>query len=108
MEYSIGLTDHAPQDGSCTTGDEIAHYGDGVIARLQDWWNANPDRSCRQTVATFYGPQTQHELLERSTWHSAQHVRQLMFVLQRCGIAPDGPLTADDLAGLPLPQRLFE
>ena len=39
---------------------------------------------------------------------SAQHVRQLIFALERCGVAPDGPLTADDLAGLPLPQRLFE
>ncbi|HEX9673735.1 MAG TPA: hypothetical protein VGA12_09905 [Burkholderiales bacterium] len=45
---------------------------------------------------------------ERSTWHSAQHARQLIHVLERFGIEPDGRLTAEDLAGLPLPERLFE
>ena len=59
-------------------------------------------------MQTFYGPQTVHELLERSTWHSAQHVRQLIYVLERYGINPDGPLVGDDLAGLPLPEGLFE
>lgn len=43
------------------------------------------------------------QLLERSAWHSAQHARQLMAVLERFGIEPNGSLTAADLAGLPLP-----
>ena len=47
-------------------------------------------------------------VFERSTWHSAQHARQLIHVLERFGIEPDGRLTAEDLAGLPLPERLFE
>jgi hypothetical protein len=29
-------------------------------------------------------------------------------VLERMNIAPDRPLTAADLAGLPLPERLWE
>jgi hypothetical protein len=29
-------------------------------------------------------------------------------VLERNGIKPNQPLSADDLAGLPLPERLFE
>jgi len=49
-----------------------------------------------------------HELLERSTWHSAQHARQLMYILERYGISPNGPLVEKDLAGLPLPEGLFE
>jgi hypothetical protein len=52
--------------------------------------------------------QPMHAVFERSTWHSAQHARQLMHVLERFGIKPDGPLTQQDLAGLPLPERLFE
>jgi len=108
VEYSMGLADQMPPDGSCTTGDEIARYGGGVVVRLQEWWNTTADGSCSRIIPTFYGPQTLHELLERSTWHSAQHVRQLMFVLERCGVVPDRPLSPDDLAGLPLPQRLFE
>ena len=47
-------------------------------------------------------------LYERSTWHSAQHARQLIHVLERNGIEPNQRLSADDLAGLPLPERLFE
>jgi hypothetical protein len=108
VAYSIGLADLEPPAGTCTTRDEIALYGDGVIGRLQDWAKNLPDRSCRQTVHTFYGPQTVHELLERSTWHSAQHARQLMYVLERYGIDPDGPLVEKDLAGLPLPEGVFE
>jgi len=49
-----------------------------------------------------------HVVFERSTWHSAQHARQLIDVLERMGIEPNGRLTAQDLAGLPLPERLFE
>jgi hypothetical protein len=107
VEYGERVADVMPQAGTCTTGDEIARYGDGVIGRLQDWGKF-ADRSSGQKVHTFYGPQTVHELLERSTWHSAQHARQLCYVLERYGINPDGPLVDDDLAGLPLPERLFE
>ena len=108
VEYAVGLADIMPQAGSCTTGAEIARYGDGVIERLHDWEKKLRDPSCQQMVQTFYGPQTLHELLERSTWHSAQHARQLMYVLERYGVSPDRPLTENDLAGLPLPEGLFE
>jgi len=49
-----------------------------------------------------------HQLFERSTWHSAQHTRQLIAVLERFGIESDGLLTSEDLAGLPLPEGLWE
>jgi hypothetical protein len=108
IEYSIELAEVAPRDGTCTSGNEIAAYGDGIIGRLQDWWTATLSELPQQPVQTYYGQQTSHQLLERSTWHTAQHVRQLIFILERYGIAPDRPLVAEDLAGLPLPQRLFE
>ena len=54
------------------------------------------------------GDMKAHELFERTTWHSAQHCRQLMAALERLGIPPDGPLTAENLAGLPLPEKLWE
>jgi hypothetical protein len=52
--------------------------------------------------------QSMHQLFERTTWHSAQHARQLAAVLERFGIEPNVRLTPDDLAGLPLPERLWE
>jgi hypothetical protein len=108
VEYAVQLANIPPQDGTFMTGDEIARYGDTVIARLEQWWNGLADKSCRQKVKTFFGMQPIHMLFERSTWHSAQHARQLAAVLERFGIEPNGRLTAGDLAGLPLPERLWE
>ncbi len=107
-EYAVQLANVPPADGTFLTGDEIARYGDTVIARLQQWWDGLADKSCRQPVKTFFGMQPMHMLFERSTWHSAQHARQLAAVLERFGIEPDGPLNTEDLAGLPLPERLWE
>jgi hypothetical protein len=49
-----------------------------------------------------------HEVLERSAWHPAQHARQLMLLLEDLGIEPQGRLSAQDLAGLPLPEKAWD
>jgi len=108
VEYWVQLANVPPEDGTYTTGAEIASYGDSVIERLENWWTKLEDKSCQEKVKTFYGTPPAHQLLERSTWHSAQHTRQLIAVLERFGIEPDGRLTAEDLAGLPLPEGLWE
>jgi hypothetical protein len=93
-----------PADSS---GADVAAYGDGVIERLQAWWDAQTDRSCAREVRTYSGVQSLREFLERQTWHSAQHIRQLTWRLERLGIAPDKPLTAAELAGLPIPEAIW-
>jgi hypothetical protein len=108
VEYRTNNGNVPPADGSCMTGGEIAAYGDGIIERIENWWAGLDDRSCRQKVKTFYGTPPMHQLFERSTWHSAQHARQMIAVLERFGIEPDNRLTAEDLAGLPLPDRIWE
>lgn len=108
VEYSNNLATVPPRDGTFNTGPEIAAYGETVIARLQKWWAGLTDRSGEAQVRTYYGTQKMHQLFERCTWHSAQHARQLAAVLERYGIEPDGRLTKEDLAGLPLPERLWE
>lgn len=108
VEYATQLANVPPADGTFTTGEEIARYGDTVIARIEKWWQGLADKSCQQKVKTFFGMQPLYMLYERSTWHSAQHTRQLAAVLERFNITPDKPLTAEDLAGLPLPERLWE
>jgi hypothetical protein len=90
------------------SGEDLARFGADVIARLESWWGELTDRSGRQTLDTVYGTITLHQLLDRSTWHSAQHARQIMDVLERLGITPDGRLTAAELAGLPLPERIWD
>jgi len=107
-EFTAGAANVPPADGTFTSGNEIAGYGAAVAGRIRQWWAGHEDKSCKEKVQTFFGPQAAHMLLERSTWHSAQHARQLVAVLERFGIEPDGRLTADDLAGLPLPERLWE
>jgi len=108
VEYRVNNANLPPAQGTCTTGAEIINYGDGVIARVEKWWHELDDRSCRQKVKTFYGTPPMHQLFERSTWHSAQHTRQMIAILERFDIEPDGRLSADDLAGLPLPEGIWE
>ena len=87
--------------------EEVAAYGDGVIERLQKWWTAQSDPSCARDVKTTTGVQSLREFLERQTWHSAQHIRQLAWRLERMGITPDRPPSAAELAGLPIPQAVW-
>jgi hypothetical protein len=108
VEYWTNNANVPPADGSCMTSVNIAAYGNGIIERIEKWWVQLEDKSCRQKVRTFYGTPPMHQLFERSTWHSAQHARQIIAVLDRFGIEPDGRLTAEDLAGLPLPERIWD
>ena len=107
-----GLVDWAtmsmePAPASVASGADVAQYGEAVKERLRTWWTAHPDKSCASQVTVYTGVQPLHDFLERQTWHSAQHVRQLAAVLERFGIEPDGRLSAGDLAGLPLPAALW-
>lgn len=104
----LTTTYNAPPPAEVVSTQDIQKYGESVTARLERWWSQLPDKSCRQTVKTYYGERPLHELLERCTWHSAQHARQMISVLERLGVEPKGKLTAADYAGLPMPQGLWE
>jgi hypothetical protein len=104
----VQLANVPPREGTYTTGAEIASYGDAIIKLIENWWSQLDDKSCQQKIKTFYGTPPMHQLFERSTWHSAQHTRQMIAILDRFGIAPDGRLTPKDLAGLPLPEGIWE
>jgi hypothetical protein len=106
-EYSVKIADNEPPE-SMQTGDDIARYGAGIASRYESWWSALDDRALSRTLKTYYGDTNARKVYERVTWHSAQHCRQLVAVLERMGIQADGPLTPADLAGLPLPERLWE
>lgn len=93
---------------SMRTGEDIARYGERVLERAQAWWRGCADRSCERTVDTYFGEQPLHIVLERTVWHPAQHTRQLMLILETLGIRPERPLSAADLAGLPLPEKAWD
>jgi len=97
-----------PAPAEVQTVEQITEYGEGVRKRVLEWWQNTDDRTLTRQVPTYYGDQPLHHLLERLTWHPTQHVRQLMALLADMGIDPDGPLTPDDLAGLPLPEKAWD
>lgn len=88
------------------TGALVA-YGTGVRQRFRDWW-ATGDTAAARTLGTYYGPQSLHELLERTTWHAGQHVRQWMMLLELEGTAHHKPLIDADFARLPMPQNVWD
>ncbi len=99
------LSEPAPR--AMRDGEAIARYGEGVRARLKEWYHQTPAESFEWVVGTYYGPQTVWALLERTTWHAAQHLRQLYALLEGMGVTPDRPLTDTDFSGLPLPKALW-
>jgi glutaredoxin len=86
----------------------LAQIGVAISDELSEWWKARGGVNPTETVNTFQGVKSLHWFLERSTWHSAQHTRQLEDVLDRRGIAVDTGLSVEDLEGLPLPQRIWQ
>jgi hypothetical protein len=86
-------------------GAAIARYGQIVRESLADWFRR--PGAWEGVVETYYGPQTGDELLERTTWHAAQHLRQLYALLEMMGVVPDRPLAETDFDGLPLPKALW-
>ena len=96
-----------PPDTMQTTADIVA-YGVDVRQRLAAWWAAKPDKSGRDPVQTYYGPQILHEYLERTTWHVGQHVRQWNMLLGMAGIAADRPPGEAEFANLPMPSQAWD
>ena len=87
--------------------DFLVEYGKKVRQRYLDWWALN-DHAASKSLETYYGPQSLHELLERTTWHSGQHVRQYMMLLEKEGVSHHRPLVDADFAKLPMPQNVWD
>ncbi len=95
-------------DASMTRFDDIARYGETVRLDLAGWWANLADRSCTHRVEAYWGQPSAHELLERTTWHIAQHCRQLMWFLNEQGTPPNGPLADSEFKGLPMPENIWD
>ena len=86
----------------------VAGYGQQVLSALDAWWMSQPDKTAGETVRTYYGPQRLHEVMERTTWHCGQHVRQWFMLLDIAGIAPAARLNEASFAGLPMPTSVWD
>lgn len=106
LTYDRIMEDATP--ATVRTSEDIARYGESVLARAKEWWRNYPDKTCRAPMETYFGSHPVHVVLERTVWHPAQHTRQLMLILESLNIKVDRPLTAADLAGLPLPEKAWD
>ena len=98
----------APPPDDMTSSAGIADFGEAVRTRFQTWWAGARSGDFTGDVPTYFGATSRHEMLERTVWHSTQHVRQVASLLQQAGVTPDRPLTAADIDGLPLTEAVWD
>jgi len=86
---------------------DVARQIRSVTQALAVWWRANQSR-LPVLLDTYYGCQPLHAVLERTTWHVAQHARQLERLLELRGVQPLPRLEPALLTGLPLPGDVWD
>lgn len=91
------------------TREKILAYGRDVLARFCAWWEGPGRRTdFSRKARVYYGDVSLHDYLERTTWHSGQHLRQMVMVMGMLGIAPERPPTPETFAGLPMPDKVWD
>ena len=106
--FSQELPTAVPNDADMASTAALAAYGRQVRAKVVRWWDETPDKEAQARAETYYGPQSLHEVLERTTWHIGQHTRQWVMLLDKHGIAADRPLGEADFADLPMPKQVWD
>jgi hypothetical protein len=101
----VWFGENAPDD--LRDGPALARYGALVRARIAGWFQGAAGDELTRVVHTYYGPQGAHELLERTTWHAGQHVRQLYDLFARLKLDPPAPLDPALFEGLPMPESVW-
>jgi len=95
-----------PPDHLATAAD-VARLIRSVSRALAVWWGANRPRLPAE-LDTYYGRQSLHAVLERTTWHVAQHARQLERLHELRGAEFRPRIAPALLAGLPLPDDVWD
>ena len=103
-EYHTTIAD-IPHPEHIVTGDDLADYGAGVLARFQKW-HASYEGDGSEPANAYWGEVTLRELLERVTWHPGQHVRQLKMYMENRGNPPSKPIDDSVFEGLPMPKKV--
>lgn len=98
----------APPPDELQTSDDIARFGEDVAARFATWWQQNQDSDFDRRIEVYFGQTSRHEMLERTVWHSTQHVRQVASLLEQAGVTPAQALTPAHIQGLPLTEKIWD
>jgi DinB superfamily/Glutaredoxin len=99
------LVEYAPPEAR--SGAAVAAYGERVRKRIAAWFERAPEDAFTRVTGTYYGDQRVHLLLERTTWHAGQHLRQIYDLLERDRSLPVPALAPELFEGLPLPDGLW-
>ena len=87
----------------------LAAWLDRCRDELLAWWRVHAQLPPGRELRTYYGERPQHEVLERTAWHVAQHCRQLdHIVVEVLKLRPATRLRPVDLAGLPVPEQVWD
>jgi glutaredoxin len=87
----------------------LAAWIEACREALLDWWRVHAQLPPTRELRTYYGERPQHEVLERTAWHVAQHCRQLdHVVVEVLRLEPAQRLRPADLAGLPVPEQVWD
>lgn len=87
----------------------LVAYGDHVAQRFSDWFDQNGESTdWSRKTDVYYGDQSLHDFLERTTWHAGQHARQLVWMLERLNVAPAQTFAPDAFRGLPMPEKIWD
>ncbi len=98
----------APPPDDMRSSARIAEFGERTRERFDRWWEAVSGEDFERELKVYFGATSRHEMLERTVWHTTQHVRQLASLLEQAGVQPDAPLSAADIAGLPLTDKVWD
>lgn len=87
----------------------LSTYGQYVSDRWADWFDGPAETTdWSETADVFWGQPSKHEFLERTTWHTGQHVRQIQWILaEKLDIEVDEPLGDEMWEGLPMPEKVW-
>jgi hypothetical protein len=88
------------------TSREIAHYGDGIMARLEEFL-VNKPHLLEKRVQAYFGPRTVGQLLNMTLSGMILRLKQTYHFMRTIGIEPQDPIRDEDLAGIAIPTKLF-
>lgn len=99
-----------PTPPDCDNPEKLSEYISQVFKRLSNWFQTElPVQDFELIAKVYYGEPTVHEFMERSAWHSGQHLRQLNLVLiNKLGLKPEPKLSDALFKGLPMPQLVWD
>lgn len=95
--------DHMTRANACRTTNEIAAYGEQVLAQVEEVLTHRREL-LEKSVNTYFGTSTIFDLLIRALSMAVFRLKGTYRYLEMLGVAPLAPLGYDDFVGIPIPS----